>query len=284
LSDTPTPIIPRPAEDREVDFLADGFMRRALLAGALVGLAAPSVGIFLVQRRLSLMGDGIGHVVFMGVAAGLLFGVSPLITGLLFAAAGAAGIELLRQQGRTSGDVALALIFYVGIAGGVLLLGLGSVSTLQLQGYLFGSVLTVNGGDLLIVAAVAVAAMVVTLGLRKHLFAVAYDEEIARVSGLPVTGLNMVIALLAAATIAVTAKVVGVLLVSALLVLPVAAVQQLSRSFRSTFYGSLVVGVLVTTSGLIVAYYADLYPAATIVVMSIVLFLIASGLRVFRTG
>ena len=267
-----------------MDFLTRDFMQRALLAGALVGLAAPSVGIFLVQRRLSLMGDGIGHVVFMGVAAGLLFGVSPLVTGLLFASGGAAAIELLRERGKTSGDVALALVFYVGIAGGVLLLGLGDTSTLQLQAYLFGSVLTVNGGDLLIVATIAIVVTSVTLGLRKHLFAVAYDEEIARVSGLPVTGLNMVIALLAATTVAVTAKVVGVLLVSALLVLPVAAVQQLSGSFRSTFYGSLMVGVFVTTSGLVLAYYADLFPAATIVVMSIVLFLIASGARALRSG
>ena len=265
-----------------MDVLNLEFMRRALLAGALVGLAAPSVGIFLVQRRLSLMGDGIGHVVFMGVAAGLLFGVSPLVAGLLFAAGGAVAIELLRRRGRTSGDVALALVFYVGIAGGVLLLGLGNFSSLELQSYLFGSVLTVSSADLAIVAAVTLVTLGVTLVLRKHLFAVAYDEEMARVSGLPVTGLNMLVALLAATTVAATAKVVGVLLVSALLVLPVAAVQQLTGSFRSTFYGGLVCGVLVTTLGLLVAFYADLFPAATIVITSIVLFLFASGVRSLR--
>lgn len=260
------------------------FMRKALLAGAVVGFAAPSVGVFLVQRRLSLMGDGIGHVVFMGVAAGLVAGVSPIATALLFAIAGAVAIEVLRQQGKTSSDVALALIFYLGIAGGVFFLGLGDTSSLRLNSYLFGSVLTVTDADLAIVSVVAALAALTTHGLRKHLFAVAYDEEIARVSGLPVTALNMIVAVVTAMMVAVTAKVVGVLLVSALLVLPVATVQQLAGSFRSTFYWSVVVGVLVTTIGLVVAFYTDQYPAATIVLTSIGLFVAASALRAWRRG
>jgi zinc transport system permease protein len=267
-----------------MDLLTLDFMRKALLAGALVGLAAPAIGIFLVQRRLSIMGDGIGHVVFMGVAAGLVLGISPIGTGLLFATAGAIAIELLRQRGKTSSDVALALIFYLGIAGGIFVLGLGNTSTLQLTSYLFGSVLTVNAADLTIVAVTAVLTTGVVLMLRKHLFAVAYDEEIARVAGLPVTALNLLIAVLAAMTIAVTAKVVGVLLVSALLVLPVAAVQQVSNSFRSTFYGGIGAGVFVTTAGLVIAFYSDQFPAATIVLLSIGLFVVASGVRLARGG
>lgn len=264
-----------------MDFLYFDFMRRALLAGVLVGLAAPSIGVFLVQRRLALMGDGIGHVVFMGAAAGLLVGISPLVTMLVFAVGGAFAIELLRQRGKTSGDVALAVIFYAGIAGAVLLIGLGNLASIGLNAYLFGSILTVSSGDLMIVAVVSVATSLIVYLLRGQLFAVAYDEEIARVSGLPVRALNLLVALAAALTVAVAAKVVGVLLVSALLVLPVAAVQQLSGSFRSTFYGSLVVGVLVTTSGLVVAFYSDQLPAATIVLLSIGLFVVTSSVRVF---
>ena len=267
-----------------MDLLALDFMRKALLAGALVGLAAPSVGIFLVQRRLSLMGDGIGHVVFMGVAAGLVLGISPIATGLLFATAGAIAIELLRQRGKTSSDVALALIFYLGIAGGLFFLGLGDTSTLQITGYIFGAVLTVNATDLTIVAVVALATTGLMQALRKHFFAIAYDEEIARVAGLPVTALNLLIAMMAAMTVAVTAKVVGVLLVSALLVLPVAAVQQLSNSFKATFYGGLAMGVFVTTMGIVIAFYADLVPSASIVLLSIALFVVASGVRLVRRG
>lgn len=262
------------------EFLEYDFMRRALLAGALVGFAAPSVGIFLVQRRLSLMGDGIGHVVFMGVAAGLLAGISPLISALVFAIAGAVTIELLRQRGKTSSDVALALIFYAGIAGGVLFLGLGDTSTINLNAYLFGSVLTVNSTDLWIVAGAATVASLLMHALRNHIFTVAYDEEIARVSGLPVAGLNILVAIAAAVTVAVTAKVVGILLVSALLVLPVAAVQQVARSFRSTFYGSLVVGGAVTTAGLVLSFYfPDLRPAATIVLLAIGVFVVTTTSR-----
>ena len=267
-----------------MDLLALDFMRKALLAGALVGLAAPSVGIFLVQRRLSLMGDGIGHVVFMGVAAGLVLGISPIATGLVFAIGGAAAIEVLRQRGKTSSDVALALIFYMGIAGGLFFLGLGQTSTLKISGYIFGAVLTVNATDMTIVTAVALTTVGVTLALRKHLFAIAYDEEIARVAGLPVTALNLLIAVMAAMTVAVTAKVVGVLLVSSLLVLPVAAVQQLTNSFKATFYGGLAMGVFVTTMGIVIAFYTDQIPSATIVLLSIALFVIASGIRVLRRG
>lgn len=266
------------------ELLALDFMRKALLAGALVGLAAPSVGIFMVQRRLSLMGDGIGHVVFMGVAAGLVLGISPIATGLLFATVGAIAIELLRQRGKTSSDVALALIFYLGIAGGVFFLGMGNTSTLQLTSYLFGSVITVSDTDLMIVATIALMTAGVIQVLRKHLFAVAYDEEIARVAGLPVTALNLLIAVMAAMTVAATAKVVGVLLVSALLVLPVAAVQQVAQSFRSTFYGSIAVGIFVTTMGLVIAFYTDQLPAATIVLLAIGLFVVASGVRLARRG
>jgi zinc transport system permease protein len=259
-----------------VDILAFDFMRRALLAGALVGMAAPAVGIFIVQRRLSLMGDGIGHVAFAGVVAGLLLGISPILSALAFALTGAVAIELLRGNKRTQSDIALALVFYGGIAGGVLLLGLGEVSTLNLHSYLFGSVLTVSETDLWVVTAVAGTVVLITFVLRKHLFAIAYDEEVARVSGLPVTHLNILVAALAAFAIAATAKVVGILLVASMLVLPVAAVQQLTRSFRSTAYASIGLGVVAATGGLVIAFYADLFPAATIVLFSILAFVAAS--------
>jgi zinc transport system permease protein len=262
-----------------MDFLELEFMRRALLAGVLVGLAGPAVGVFVVQRGLSLLGDGIGHVVFAGVAAGLLLSVSPVLTALIFAVAGAVAIETLRQKGKASSDVALALVFYTGIAGAVLLIGLGDISMIKITPWLFGSVLTVGTADLWVISGVAVVALGTTVVLRRPLFAVAYDEQVARVSGLPVTGLNLLVAILAATTIAVTAKVVGVLLVASMLVLPVATTQQLTRSFRSTFYGSLAVGVAVTTAGLIIAFYADQRPAATIVLFAIGLFIAASLLQ-----
>lgn len=252
------------------------FMRNALLAGVFVGLAAPAIGIFLVQRRLALMGDGIGHVAFTGVAAGILTNTAPVGTAIVAAVLGAILIETMRARGRTQGDVALALIFYGGIAGGVFLASFAPSGGSGLFGYLFGSVLTVSRGELLAVAIVSALVVVLTTGLRKELFAVSYDEEVARVSGLPVRALNLAIAITAAVTIAVTMKVVGILLVSAMLVVPVAAVQQVTRTFAATFLGSMLLGVAVCVGGLLAAYYLDVYPASTIVLSAIGAFLVAA--------
>lgn len=257
------------------------FMQRALLACLLVGLAAPSIGVYLVQRRLALMGDGIGHVALMGVAAGFLLGTLPVVTAMVGAALGAFLIETLREKGRTASDVALALIFYGGIAGGALLIFIAGASN-QIVGVLFGSVLTVTTAELVIVAVTAVVVLAITLGLHPVLFAVGFDEEVARASGLPVRRLNLLIALVAAVTIGVTMKVVGLLLVSGMLVLPVAAVQQLTSTFRATLYLSIIAGAGISVAGLLIAFYADLAPGATIVLLSIVCFGVARVASVLR--
>jgi zinc transport system permease protein len=177
--------------------------------------------------------------------------------------------------------VALALIFYGGIAGGAMLTYLAGASSRILE-YLFGSVVTVTDGELLATGLVTGAVLCITVGLRRHLFAVCYDEETARVSGLPVRALNLLIALTAAVTVAVTMRVVGILLVSGMLVLPVAAVQQVTRSFVATMIGSLVLGMVLSVGGLIVAFYLDVVPGATIVLGAIAVFALATALSTGR--
>ncbi len=255
-----------------LEFACFDFMQRALIAAALVGLAAPSIGVYLVQRRLSLMGDGIGHVAFTGVAAGLFAGVFPTATAMVAAVIGAVVIELLRERGRTAGDVALALVFYGGIAAGVLLASLSPSSGTSLLPYLFGSVLTIGSGDLWTVAIAAAGVIAVTTLLHKELFAVTYDEDVARVAGLRVRAYNLLIAVTAAVTVAVTMRVVGILLISAMLVLPVAAVQHISSSFKATVVRAMAVGLVVATGGLITAFYVDAAPGATIVLGAIAAF------------
>lgn len=255
------------------------FMQRALVAAVLIGLAAPAIGVFLVQRRLSLMGDGIGHVAFAGIAAGFLLGVAPVWTALLAAVIGAVALELLRSRGRTAGDVALALIFYGGIAGAVFMTSLSDTSNANLIGYLFGSVVTVDSMDVNLSAGVAISVLGITYLLRKELFAVCYDEDVARTSGLNVGALNLLIAVTAAVTVAVTMRVVGILLVSAMLVLPVAAALQLTRSFRATVLGSLALGAIESVGGLTAAYYGDFPPGATIVLGAIAVFGAAATFR-----
>ena len=253
------------------------FMQRALVEAVLVGAAAPAIGTFLVQRRLALMGDGIGHIAVTGVALGLLTHTSPTLTAVVVAVIGAVVIEVIRESGRTSGDVALALLFYGGIAGGVLLIGLspGGSST-TLVGYLFGSLSSVRPADLVVIAGLSIAVVAVVVVFGRELFAVCMDEEVARVSGLPVRFLNILVAVTAAVTVTVAMRVVGLLLVSALMVVPVATAQQVSRSFRATLLGACVVGVLASVGGLVLAFYADVAPGASTVVLALGGFLVAA--------
>ena len=170
------------------------FMRLAFGAGAVVGVLAPAVGFFLVQRRMSLIGDGIGHVAFAGVALGYLLGIAPVATALVASVAGAIAVEWLRANRRTAGDQALALLFYTGIAAGVVIISAAGALNANLFSFLFGSILTVTRGGLLLVAVIGGAGLALIAVLYRALVAVALDEEGARVSGLPVGTLNVVVA------------------------------------------------------------------------------------------
>ena len=272
------------------EWLQYAFMQRALLAALLVGLAAPAVGTYLVQRRMALMGDGIGHVALTGVALGFLVGTAPVGTAVIVAVLGAIAIEYVRSRGKASGDVALALLFYGGIATGVLLISLSTSGTsATLITYLFGSLTSTSGGDLVVIAALATVVLTVTLGLRRQLFAVCQDEEHARVAGLPVARLNMLLAVMAAVTVAIAMRVVGSLLISALMVVPVATVQQLTRGFAATLYSALGVGVAVSLVGVVASYYLDTPSGPSIVVLAILLFVVVDVLgryllRALRPG
>jgi zinc transport system permease protein len=266
-----------------MDLLTYDFMVRALVAALLVGVTAPAVGVYLVQRRMSLIGDGIGHIALTGVAIGFLLQQAPVLTAIITAALGAIAIELIRERGRTSGDVALAMMFYGGIAGGVLLIGLAPTGTnSSLLSYLFGSLTTTSAGELVVVAVLAGAVLAVTTFLRPWLFAVCHDEEYARVSGLPVRTLNVVLAVMAAVTVTVAMRVVGLLLVSAMMVIPVATAQQVARSFLGTALLASGIGAAVSVTGAVGSYYLDVAAGANIVVLALLVFVavtIAAALR-----
>ncbi|TGA98816.1 metal ABC transporter permease [Streptomyces sp. MZ04] len=262
-----------------MEILETAFMQRALIAAVLVGITAPAIGIYLVQRRQALMGDGIGHIAMTGVGLGFLLNSSPVWMATLIAIVGAVTMELIRAYGKTRGDIALAMLFYGGMAGGVLLINLSDTgSNANLSSYLFGSLSTVSDSDVTAICLLAAFVVLVTVGLRKQLFAVSQDEEFARVTGLPVRALNLLIAVTAAVTVTVAMRVVGLLLVSALMVVPVAAAQQITRSFKVTFVLSVVIGTAVTLSGTVTSYYQDVPPGATIVLMAIGVFVVLTAL------
>lgn len=257
------------------------FMRRALIAAVFTGLTAPAIGTYLVQRKLALLGDGIGHVALTGVALGLLTGIAPLVTAVAIATLGAIAIELLRMYGRTSGDVALAMLFYGGISGGVLLTNLAGSSAASLNTFLFGSVTTVQPFDLWVVGILGVVVLTLTIGLAPQLFAVCQDEEHARVSGISVRFYGILIAVLAAVTITVAMRTVGLLLVSALMVVPVAAAQQLTRSFRTTFAAAMGLGLFAAVGGVWTSYQTNTQTGPTIVIIALAVFLAIAPLGGF---
>jgi zinc transport system permease protein len=267
-----------------IDLLSYPFMVRALIAAAVTGLAAPAIGTYLVQRRLALLGDGLGHVAVTGVAIGLLTGASPTWVAVAVAVLGAVAIEVIRERGHTNGDVALALLFYGGLAAGVLITGLAGQSASRLQEYLFGSVTSVTPADVLTTVLLAIVVLVVCLGLLPQLFAVAQDPEFAQVAGVRIRLYNLLVAVLAAVTVTVAMRTVGLLLVSALMVVPVATAQQLTRSFRSTVGAAMVLGLGASLGGLLLAAYLSTVPLNVAPGPTIVLLALAGFVLAWPTG
>jgi len=249
------------------------FMQRALIAAVIVGMISPLIGVFLVQRRLALLGDGMGHVAIAGVGLAFLTGTEPVITALFVSILGALILELVRHKSRSAGDLALALIFYGGIAGGVLLTSLaGGKASTALNQYLFGSLSTVSTQDFVALGLAALALIVILLRYGNQIFAMSLDGETARVQGIRVTAMSVLLTSMAAVTVVVGMRTVGLLLVSAIMIVPVAAAQQLTKSFKSTMIFGSLLGLLSSISGLFISFSVDIPPGPTIVMISLLLF------------
>ncbi|WP_084037967.1 metal ABC transporter permease [Demequina sp. NBRC 110053] len=269
-----------------MDLITDPIVQRMMIVAVLVGLSAPVVGTYLVQRRMALLGDGIGHVALAGVAAGWLAGswaglaeqdALAIPGAVIFAVAGAVVIERLRSRGIAAADVIMAILFYGGIATGVLLISAAGGSNANLMGYLFGSISTVSWADVWVTVGLSLAILVIGIGLRSALFAVTHDQEFAQSTGLPVAALNLVVAVLAAVTITASMRVVGVLLVSGLMILPVAISQLVTRSFTRTMTAAMVIGVAMCVTGVGITLFHDLQPGALIVVLGVVLYTVVAS-------
>ena len=215
------------------------------------------------------MGDGLGHVAVTGVAVGLWFSTSPVLTAVVVAILASVLMEVVRERGSTSGDVALALLFYGGIAGGVFITGLAGQSAATLNRFLFGSITTVDDRDIWVTVALAVVVVVAAVGLAPRLFAIAHDPDFARVAGLRVRGYNLLVSVLAAVTVTVAMRTVGLLLVSALMVVPVATAQQLTRTFKQTLLVAMALGTVAAVGDILVSANVEVAPGATIVLLAL---------------
>ena len=274
-----------------LDILTSELLRYPLIIAVLIGLTAPVVGTYLVQKRLSLLGDGLGHVALTGVAVGWLVGAwisaTPAdllaIPGALAASViGALLIEYVREVSHTSRDVALAILFYGGIAGGVVIIQLAGGTSQNLMGYLFGSLSTVTAPDAVISFVLAAVVLVIGVGLSGLLSAVTADEEFARASGLPVRIVNILIAVMAALTVTLSMRIVGALMVSALMIVPVAAAQHFVVGFARTMRTAMVIAVLCALGGLLITVYVDLPPGGVIVLLTIAVYALGLVFRALR--
>lgn len=255
------------------------FIIRGFEAGIIIAIIAPLIGIFLVLRRYSLIADTLSHVSLAGVAIGLLAKLNPLITAIVAAVISSIVIERLRISKRIFGESALAIFLSGSLAVAIVLISLAHGFSVGLFNYLFGSITTVKQTDVFIIAALGVLVIGAIIAFYKELVYVTVDEEAAKVSGIPTKGINILLIILAALTVSLAIPIVGVLLIAALVVIPIVTALQMKKSFKQTIFIAEIISVFSVISGIITAFYLDLSPGGTIVLITIGIFIITTLLK-----
>jgi zinc transport system permease protein len=274
------------------DILHYDFLQFAFLTGLIIGIIAPLLGVFIVVRRLSLIADALSHVTLSGIALSLLLSkninalanLNPLYIGMGFSVMGSLFIERLRGMYKHYQELAIPIILSAGIGIGVIFISLARGFTTDLFNYLFGSVSAVSQQDLLIVSIIAVIVIGTVFLLYKELFLLSFDEEHAKTSGLKVNTIHFVFIVLVALVIAASMRVVGILLVSSLMTLPVAAAMKVAKSFKKLIITSIIFAEISVFGGLVSSYYLNLAPGGSIVVLSILILLITIFYRKIQAG
>lgn len=253
------------------------FMVRAFEAGIAIGIIAPLIGTFLVVRRYSLMADTLAHVSFAGVAIGLLLKINPIFSAIGLSVVAAFGIESLRNARRIFGESVLALFLSGSLALAVIILSLAKGFNANLFSYLFGSISTVSTTDLWVTLVLAVIVFLDVVFLYKEIFFASFDAELAEASGLPVKIINITMVMLAAVAIALSIRIVGVLLIGALMVIPSISAMQYGKGFRTTLILSVIFSLFSVITGLFASYYFNLASGGAIVLVALCIFLISLG-------
>jgi zinc transport system permease protein len=261
------------------EILQYGFVVRGLEAGIIIALVAPLIGMFLVLRRYSLIADTLSHVSLAGVAVGLLLGVNPILTAIAAAAVSSVAIERLRTTRRVYGESALAIFLSGSLAVAVVLIGLAHGFNVDLFNYLFGSIVTVKQTDVVVILVLGSFVIAAIILFYKELVFISFDEEAAQVSGIPTRLINTVLIILAALTVSLAIPIVGILLISALIVIPVVAALQLRRSFLETILYAEVFSIFSVVAGIVLSFYLNLSTGGTIVLLTLAIFLAALFLK-----
>lgn len=252
-----------------MEFLQYDFFQRALAAGLIAALVCPLIGIFVVVRRQSLIGDGLGHIAFAGVTGGYFVGWYPAIGALVLTVAGAIGIELMRRRHTQYTDMGLAIFFYAGIAMAIIFSTMTKMPSSGLLSFLFGSIITVTTTDVILIAISGTTVAAVIYFLFDKLMLIAIDEDVASVTGIRVSLINMIFSVITAVVVVVGMSVVGILLVSALMIVPVAAAYLLRLSFKGTLLAATAISVVSVIMGLIISFFLDIAPGGTIVITAV---------------
>ncbi|MHB8840426.1 MAG: metal ABC transporter permease [Candidatus Aquicultor sp.] len=256
------------------------FMIRAFAVGLMVGVIAPIIGLFLIVRRYSLFADTLSHVSLLGVAIGLLANTQPVITAVVVAVLGAIGINRLEERTKIYGESILALFLSGSLALATVLISLSGGFNVNLLNFLFGSITTVQSDDLYFISILGVVVLATVFLLYKELFFISFDEEAAKVSGLPVGVLGLILIILAAITVSLSIRIVGVLLIGALMVIPGITAMQFKQSFRITMWYAVGFSLLSVILGLFLSFYVGLASGGSIVVIAMIFFLLSILLKV----
>ncbi|WP_268541832.1 metal ABC transporter permease [Candidatus Nitrosotenuis cloacae] len=252
-----------------LEILGYSFIQKGLVAGVAIAIICSMMGVFLVLRRYSLFGDALSHMAFGGISVGMLAGVYPLWTAFAVSVLGALGITKLRKSTKISGDAAIAVLLVSGFGMGVLLISISGGFKVDLFSFLFGSILLISTEDTLLIVGISAGIIAVLSVLRKQLLHFTFDEEQAKVNGLNVDRLNYIFVILASVTVITSMRLVGVLLISALIVLPNITSIMFGKSFKKTVAISVSISVFSVVTGIIASYYLDLAPSGTIVMISV---------------
>ncbi len=263
-----------------MEIFSYSYMNKAFLMGIMVGIICPVTGLFIVLRRMALIADALSHISLAGVAAGLLMGTHPVLAASLFSIAGAVFIEKLREKYKGYSELSIAIILSAGLALAAVFLSMGHGYNANVFSYLFGSIIITEESDFLIIAGTGMVVLAFVFLIFKELYYIAFDEEAARASGVAVGTINIAFTVLTSLTIAVAMRIVGILLVSSLLIIPVATALQLAKSFKSALYLSVVFGLISVVSGLFTSFYLNLAAGGTIILNSIALL---TGVLAFKS-
>ena len=252
-----------------LEALSYGFMQKALIAGIAVGLICSFMGTFLVLRRYSLFGDGIAHVAFGGISIGLFLGVFPLWTAFIVSILGGLGLQKLRQSTKISGDSAVAVVLVTGLAVGVILVSSSGGFSVDLFSFLFGSILLISQEDTIMILAISAGIIATLTILQKQFLHLTFNEEQAKLSGMRTTLLNYAFVVLASITVVTSMRLVGILLISALIVIPNITAMMFGKGFKKTVFISMSISVISVISGILVSYFLNVAPSGTIVMIAV---------------